>query len=292
MEVFRTGFALSKIKKPVCLFFALVTGILAITGCSPEMKLAKTYVKSHAAGPALVVFPDMVFKYNLKTDSLNLDGLSEEEKDSLLWFASDFIQNINDSAFLTQYEKGYLDGLKELGIKTYTEKNLDDFFNNDSNGFVVNVAQIQLEEQYYPYLDQIDLNGITYSHTQTLNALDINTWFEMRLVNNPEKPKVLFTENLLTDDYEGFFEQNPFTGQMQYFYHIDSLNTDKIYHDIYDLGKQYASYTFDYLLNKYLDSNLPQDLKSNRYLHYDPYRKSFYDAGENRFDEMDEPEEK
>ncbi len=285
LEDLRTGYLIKRTIKPLS-FIALILFILA--GCSPEVKLAKTYVKSQSPGPALVFFPDMVFKYNLKTDSLDLSGLSEEEKDSLLWFTSDFIQNIDDSTLLANYKKGYLHGLQSLGIKTFTEENMDEFFNGDSGGFVVNVAQIQLEEQYYPLEDQTDIEGITYSHTQTLNALDVNTWFEIRTVNKPEKAKVLFAENLLTDDYDGFFEPNPFTGEMQYFYQIDSLTLEKIYHDMYGLGEQYASYTFDYLINKYLDQHLPEEVRDDRYLHYDPYRKSFYDAGNNRFEEMED----
>ncbi len=261
---------------------------LVLTGCSPEIKLAKTYVKTFKQVPALVFMPRIIYKYNLKTDSLNLSGLSEAEKDSVLWFNSDFIQYINDSVFINNYLKGYLTALKQLGIKPYTEENMDGFFANDSGGFVVNVAQIELEEQYYPYTDEISIEGITYSHHHLLNAVDVSSWFEIKFVNNPDTTETLFAENLLTDDFEGFFEQNPFSMKIQYFYHLDSLTVDKIHDYAFDLGKIYASYTFDFLLNKFLKANLPQGEYYDNYWHYDIERKTFVIAGDDRFVPLDE----
>ncbi len=271
-------------------FFILISALalMFFTGCSPQIKLAKTYVKTFKSVPALVFMPKMVYKYNLKTDSLDLTGLTDMEKDSVLWFNSDFIQYIDDSVFLNNYKKGYLKALKQYGITPYTEENMDDFFANDSGGFVVNVAQIELEEQYYPYKDEINLDGISYSHLHLLNAVDVSSWFEIKFVENPDTTETLFAETLLTDDFEGFFEQNPFSLKIQYFYHLDSLSVKKIYDYAEDLGKIYASYTYDYLLNKYLRTNLPAGEQYNDYLHYDPDRKTFVFAGDDRFVPLDE----
>ena len=133
------------------LFLALcVLGLLIVTSCNPEKKLAKIYVNNRPIGQVLVFKPNMLYKYNLKTDSLDVNKLTEEEKDSVLWFTSDFIQYIDDSTFIDNYFKGYLYGLQQYGIKTYTEENMDDFFANpDSGSIVVNIAQIELEEQYF-----------------------------------------------------------------------------------------------------------------------------------------------
>lgn len=259
--------------------------ILISTGCSPEKKLAKSFVKSHITGPALIFTPDRVYKYNLKPDTSSASGLTQEQKDSIAWFSSDLIKYIDDSSFLANYKKGYMKELAAFHIKTYSGNQTDRFFNNDSGGFVVNIAQIELDEQFYTYHDQTDLNGIAYEHHHLLNALDVNSWFEVRLVNSPDSSHVLFSENLLTDDFDGFFEQNPFNNQMQYFFHLDSLTPNKIYRDAYDLGRTYADYTYDYLLNRYLDKHLPANLRSDKYFRYDPYRKVFFTAGdEDRFD--------
>ncbi len=280
----KTGNISKSIKLRVFFITFSIVILFIFSGCSAERKLSKTFVKSNNIGPALIFMPKVVYKYNLKTDILDSVKYSENEKDSILWFSSDFIQNIYDSVFLLNYQKGFIYELQQYGIKTYTSDSIDAFFNNDSNGFVVNVAQIELEEQYYPFVDSEDEEGITYTHKQQLNALDVSSWFEIRMVNNPEKVKMLFAENLLTDNFQGFFEQNPFTGQMQYFYHLDSLTVKDIYHDAYNLGRTYASYTFDYLLNKYLDSHLPPDMRSKHFLHYDIYRKIFYPAENDRFE--------
>jgi hypothetical protein len=282
--IFKTAFLPAR--KSTLLMSVLM--LIFFTGCTPEIKLAKTYVKTFNKIPALVFMPKMVFKYNLKTDSIDLTGLSDAEKDSLLWFNSDFIQYIDDSLFISSYQHGYLTALKQYGIIPFTEKNMDDFFANDSGGFVVNVAQIELEEQYYPYVDEMNLDGITYSHHHLLNALDVSSWFELKFVDNPDTTETLFAETMLTDDFEGFFEQNPFSLKIQYFYHLDSLTVEKIYNYADDLGKIYASYTYDYLLNKYLKANLSATGEFNGYLHYDPVKKAFIFAGNDRFVPLDE----
>ncbi len=275
-----------------CAFFlfgvVVLFTVFGLSGCSAEYRLAKTYTQSHFMGPVLLFMPEFIYKYNLKTDSLDLSGLTDAQKDSILWIHSDYVKKINDSIFLENYKSGYITGLQKYGIKVYDEQHSDKFFAGDSGGFVVNIAQIELEEQDYPFADTANVDGMTYTFHKTLNAVDISSWFNIKSVDNENANfPVLFAENLLTDDFDGFFKQNDFNGKIQYFYELDSLSVKKIYHYIFKLGQIYASYTYDYLLNKYLDDKLPENFRTDIFWHYDPYNKRFYSIGDNdRFESI------
>jgi hypothetical protein len=77
---------------------------------------------------------------------------------------------------------------------------------------------------------------------------------------------------------------NPFTGDVQYRYRIDSLHVS----DIYDLsayaGRKDAGFLFDFFLNQYIAFHMPQGLVPQYYLHYDRFRKTFAPTDDERFD--------
>jgi hypothetical protein len=243
-----------------------------------ERKVAKMFVQEAPAIHLTVKGPSFLYKYNRKTGILDtIPYHNQREKDSILWVHSDFIQHIADSIFIRRFMKGYRSELKKYGFQ------LGD---NPSNGSVyqVDVEQIEIEEQYYFYSDTALFDEDLYVHRQFLNALDVSAWFKIKgpLVKSKEG-KVLFAENLLTDNLDGHFDLNPYTGQIRYLYKLDSLTVKKIYNYAQNLGRTYAGYTFDYLLNAYLNSHVSDFHRSKRYWRYDPYRQKFFFALDDRF---------
>ncbi len=244
-----------------------------------ERKLAKEFVAQASKISISVTPPPFLYKYNLKTgifDSISYQN--KRERDSILWTHSHFIQHIVDSVFIRDYMKGYTTELKKYGLHVITKSN------SDSNAYEVSVSQIELEEQYYLYADTAYYGNDVYAYYQSLNALDISSWF---LLHEPllsgKSGKVLFAENLLTDNIDGHFDVDPYSGKIKYLYQFDSLTVKKIYTYAQNLGRTYAGYTFDYLLNTFLGKNTPASRRTKRYWRYDPYRKKFFFALKDRF---------
>lgn len=269
----------------------LVSGLLVsgtVSGQS-ERKMAKAFISLARPSRILLIKPELIYKYNQKSDlpdSLSL--VSNEKKDAYLWNHAVFIRSISDSIFLTHFVKGYTKELKEFGIQVYGSDQTGLFFSKGGNAEVVNIAQIELDEQDYLYTDTafIDENK-AYVFRKKLNALDVNFWFEFSRVNATEEDssdhKVLFVENLLTDQLDGGFQEKEVSGKLYYPFRIDTLTVPKIYTYIEDIGRTYADYTFDYLLNQFLDSHMPPGRRSRHYWRYDPYRKHLFEATTDRF---------
>ncbi len=255
----------------------LTTALLSVALFSmgqSERKLAKEFVAQAPKISVSVTPPPFLYKYNLKTGILDsISYHNKREKDSILWVHSDFIQHIVDSVFIQRYMKGYVSELKKYGLHVIKNDTLI------NNAYSVNVAQIELEEQYYFFSDTAYYGNDVYVHHQFLNALDVSSWFSLRGPLLPGKSgKILFAENLLTDNIDGHFEIDPYSGEIKYLYRLDSLTVKKIYNYAQNLGRTYAGYTFDYLLNTFLDKKLPASRRTDRYWRYDPYRKRFFFA--------------
>ncbi|VAW30323.1 hypothetical protein MNBD_BACTEROID07-1190 [hydrothermal vent metagenome] len=261
----------------------LLTTVLLLLGLltmgQSERKLAKEFVAQASKISIRVKPPLFLYKYNLKTgifDSISYQN--KREKDSLLWVHSRFIQHIVDSVFIQDYMKGYTRELKKYGMHVVTKSK------SDNNTYTASVSQIMLEEQYYFFSDTAYYGRDVYVHHQFLNALDVSSWF---LLHGPLLPgksgKILFAENLLTDNIDGHFDINPYSGNVEYLYQLDSLTVKKIYTYAQNLGRAYAGYTFDYLLNTFLNKYIPASRRTKRYWRYDPYRKRFFFAMDDRF---------
>ncbi len=248
-----------------------------------ERKMAKAFVSIASAGiPVQVRPPAFLYKYNLKTGVLDsVSYANTRQKDSILWVHSDFIRRIDDSVFISRFMKGYLSELKMYGFR------LQDTVTGN-NGYRIHVAQIELEEQFYPYADTAYYGNDVYVHRQRLNALDVSSWFQVQgpMVKGA-KGKVLFAENLLTDNLEGHFDVDPYSGDIKYLYTLDTLTVKKIYSYAQNLGRTYAGYTFDYLLNAFLRQKVPASKRNKHYWRYDPYRKKFFYAYDDRFVPLD-----
>ncbi len=271
------------------IFIILIFPLLFIlNSCSVEYKIAKEFVDAPKNISLLVFTPDYIFKNNLKTYEYPVyDSLSADELDSALFFNSLFLQNINDSIFFENYLNNLNIGLSIYGINVFPEYMLDSFLLVQSEAYILNIAQIELEEYIMPYIAEEYFDEYLYSETIDLNAVNINSWFEITKLNSEENnKKVLYASHLVFDDMKGSFSQNVFTGEITFSYKIDQMTENDIYELSALLGTKYADYTYDYLLNNYIINHLPENYHSDKYLHYNPYRKILTPAYDDCFIEM------
>ena len=272
-------------KKHIYLILLLFV-ILFITSCSYDRKLAKQFVESNPDISILVIPTNDIFKVNMKRDELGDDTLDMDEWqiDSMLMAKSLFLKDISDSIFLESYYNSFFDELDKLHIKTYTEDYVDSFLFIKSPAFLLNIAQIEVDEYIKEFSDSEDYNDFVYTKTLPLNAVSINTWFEIsRLNNNKGSRRVFFAEDEVSDNAYGYFSENLFTGQVSYKYFLREMELEDIYRKCEDLGEKYAGYVFDYIMNSYISRNFPADRKRKYYMHYKRSINSFEPAYDDRF---------
>ncbi len=255
-----------------------------LASCSTERKLATQFIKTGSHKSVLILAPDFIYKTSLKKDILDSLEITDETLfDSVLFANSLFLKEIDDSKFIDNYLLGLEKELKVFGLNVFREDRTADFMEVDSNAFIINVAQLEVEEDYYFYRDETKYYDNYFYHDHQLNSATVNSWFEISKINEDQNTRqVYFTEDVVIDDVDGEFTLDLFNSEVKYFFTIDTLKTDELYDYAYLLGRTYGGYTFDLLLNQYLDDAL-QRPSEDRYWRYDPNTKAFFTATDDKF---------
>jgi hypothetical protein len=237
----------------------------------------------------MIIPADYIFKNNLKlSETGDTTGKSGNQTDSLLMAKSLFLKDISDSVFLETFINSMIAEFEKLGIKVYVN-NTDTFLFLSSPAFVLNIAQLEVEETILNHKDTEDYEGTTYYKTIKTNAVNVNSWFELSWLNpKKEGRKLFFASETIADIVDGYFTQNLITGQVYYKYDIIEMDVDVIYRYCELLGIRYAGYTFDYLMNQYIISNFPQDRKIRYFMHYNRYYNTLDPTWDERFEVIEE----
>jgi len=255
------------------------------TSCSIEKKFAREYIKNDSTRTVLLMQHDYIYKKSLKEWEIDsADKLDEWTLDSLLWANSMFLQFIDDSLFLHYYVSNYIGELENHGFKIYREDSLMSFLSGKNNAFIVNMAQLEIEEYIMPIQEEEQFGDYVYYEVVDLNAINLNSWFEISRVNDEEDVALFFASHYLTDEMEGYFRYYFFTGEVGFNYEVDTIPMTNIYKLSALAGYVYAGYTFDYLMNKYIDKRMMQEGRDRSKIYYHYSRRGKY------IDEADEEE--
>lgn len=266
----------------------LLSGLFLVIGVPLQAQSARSVARDFAKDirenhrTILIHEPAFLYKFNLKlNNNKRYAHLSKKQLDSLAYAKSAFVKNIKDSLFLHFFSIGYVGELKKYGFQPFIGKmpipsNKPDYY--------ANIVQTELDERYYPYTDTAYLDEKAYVFDKSLNALDVSFWFKVYKAgtDNPNADSVYFAENLLVDDLEGQFSMAN-NGTLVYYYKINKLTISKIYQYASGLGKDYADFTFDQLMNNYIKKRVPPSKIKGKYWHYDPVYKDLYPGDYDRF---------
>ncbi|MCK9452026.1 MAG: hypothetical protein M0Q90_10070 [Bacteroidales bacterium] len=263
------------------LMFSTVLG-----GCSAQKKLAKQYVEQSSEWGVLVLMPEHIFKFNERydRDEKGMSQLSEFEKNQELLSQTLLMNTLNDSLVRVIFENAYLNTLRNYNVKVYTEPDFQDFYERDSLSWIVNVAQLELQEFIENYEDEDMFYGMSYLKVVPLNAINLAVWVEISQLNQSnQEAKVYFTDQNLFDQLESEFIYDFYTSQVNYYYSIDSLKTQDIYDFAGFMGRLSASYTYDQILNNKLEYELPKTEAEILFYRYDPFAKRLFSTEFDRF---------
>jgi hypothetical protein len=259
--------------------------LILLTSCYAEWRLARSYIKSEPEVSILLLPTHYVFKTNLKTFEVsNRNKMSQPELDSALMENSIFLREISDSVFLETFINSMIIEFEKLGYAIYSEHYLDSFLLRNTPAIILHIAQIELEEHYVVHEDEEQFGDFIYYKNFDLNAVTFNFWFELSVLNDQQyPPQVFYASETLTDQINGYFTENLFTGKVNYRYHISALDLDVIYRYARIFGEQYAGYTFDHLMNRHIYKNHPRGKEPRYYMHYKRWNNTINPTTKDRF---------
>lgn len=266
------------------LFGIILSAVLG--SCSPQKKLAKQFTEQAPDWGVLVLMPEQIFKLNERydRDEKGMSQLSEFEKNRELVTQTLLLNTLNDSILRGIFENAYLNTLSRYDVKVYAESDFEEFYKRDSLGWIVNVAQLELQEFIEDYEDEDMFYGMSYMQTVPLNAINMAVWVEISQLNESnQEAQAYFTDQNLFDQLESEFVYDFFTSTVNYHYSIDSLKTQDIYDFAGFMGRLTASYTYDQILNNKLENKLPQTQSERLFYRYDPFVKRLFSTEFDRF---------
>ena len=269
----------------------IMSALTLMSACSTEHKLANDFLKHRDSLSVMIIEPDYLFKTNLNKPAMGgFDALSTEVQQQLLYDSSLFLQHITDSVLIQNYITSMMQTLEKYSIKAMNQRQLPEFLTTNGDAWQVSLVQLELEESLMPYRAQeIFEDSIVYFEDFELQKAGLNSWFEIVKVNDhQETSDVLYANHYFTDELDGRFADNIFTGEVTFRYNLFPLESEDIYTLASEAGATYAGYIFDYLMNYYILQNLPPNQTLRSWLHYDHDGRMLYPAGDQRFIFLDE----
>ncbi len=243
-------------------FLGLLFALL-LTSCQTEKKLAKKYMAERPNIDAAVYFPE---KADVKV-----------EYNSQLGKQTEVLNNFNQDLFLDVMYNAYAQSLGDYGVNVYVPEDIDKV-PVDSTHWLVVLSRTEISGRITEYEDYLFSDMDEYSYKHQLNTVNVASWFE---VNDGDWKPVLFCEHNLMDGFDSKSNFNLWENQIEYNYTIDTLELKDVYNYAVYLGKLYAGYTYDYMMNSYVGKELQKmNYGYQIMLRYDPYKKQLRYAEE------------
>ena len=238
----------------------IIIGILAmvvLAGCGSEFKLANRFVERSRQTQAAVYFPETAQVTLVQAE----DGTYTEVLDSL-----------NQNVFLDVMYLAYADEMKAYGVNVYIPDD-PDHVPVDSTHWLVILSKVEIQGLISDYVDYLFDFSDEYSYSFHLNTVNVASWFD---INDGTWHPTLFDEHNLMDNFNSYVTQNSLQGA-QYHYEIKPILADDVYNYAVYLGRRYATFTYDYMMNCYIGGEMKRDNDTARFkLRWDPFEKSLF----------------
>ena len=259
--------------------------VLLTTACSPERKLAHTYLKQYKGNGIMIVPLFELYKDNLTINYDTNQKYSDEQFDSIAWAQSCYMQYISDSVFLTNFTNSLINELNTIGFDVYVDGSSDLFLALPDPKWMVQIAQLQLNEKYSNDSRQAFslTNGESYYKDFRVNQVSLDSWFEVSRTNTENK-QVLYLNGYIQDNLKVGIDFDVIEGRAGLLANRDSITIDDVYRMADESGQKHAELLFDYFLNDYIRENLPPGIINRQYFHYDQASKSLKRGLKERFD--------
>jgi len=253
----------------------LIGVVLALmTSCQTDLKLAKKFVAERTDIQTAVYFPE---KAEVKV-----------EYNTQLGKKTEVLNGFSQDLFLDVMYGSYADAMKAYGVNVYVPEDIDNV-QVDSTHWLVMLSRMEISGRITQYEDYLFSDTDEFSYKHALNTVNVASWFE---INDSVWMPVLYCEHNLMDGFDSKTDYSFWSGKLDYDYTIDTLELKDVYNYAVYLGKLYAGYTYDYMMNSYVRTELKNqhlDYYDRYMLRYDPYEKQLrYAADGDYFIELGE----
>lgn len=275
-------------RNPAARLIMLAVLLLPVTACNAEKKMARQLVQTADSISVCLMEPAFLLMQNLKTWEIPAyDSIPKNLRDSVAFFHSRYLQYIDDSLFMNHYTQTLKKELVKYGIRLFPQDSMNSFLASGGTLYLINVAQFNLEEYQEPFKKSLQFDTTLYKWEIWCNALALNVWYEVSVLNVPDqKMKLLFGNMYVRDNVDGRFSGDPFAGTIRYLYNVDTIDVNSSYRLAGRTARIHANYLFDYILNERLARKEGSARPPEEYLHYDPEKRKIRKAGEYRLTEI------
>lgn len=228
-----------------------------LTSCGSEVWLANRFVVESQKARVAVYFPEEA-QVTFIEDS---DGSYSRVLDS-----------VDQNQFLDIMYEAYAEGLRSYGLDVYVPEDPENI-QVDSLHWLVILSNVEMQGKYTEYVDHLFDFIDNYDYTFTLNTVNVASWFE---VNAGEWLPTLYDEYNLCDDFDSYVTRSRENGT-QYHYNITPLKAKDVYDFAVYMGKRHAAFTYDYMMNRYISSEMRLKNTEPRFkLRWDPNESTYY----------------
>lgn len=230
---------------------------LMLCSCGSEIALSNRFIAQTKTARVAVYFPEEA-QVSLIPDS---DGSYSKVLDS-----------VDQNQFLDIMYEAYADGLRSFGLEVYVPEDPENV-QVDSLNWLVILSNVEMQGLYKEYVDYLFDFIDEYNYAFSLNTVNVASWYE---INDGEWLPALFDEYNLCDDFESHVTHSKKDGT-QYHYNITPLKVSDVYDFAVYLGKRHASFTYNYMLNRFVASGMKAKNVEPRFkLRWDPVEETYY----------------
>ena len=251
---------------------SVLAAILLLLSCSEQQSVARRFVKNNRKTVVALYLPDRLEKRNLRDDSIpeNLADSSLQTQIAYLEKQIKVIDKIDNDKFLDIIYLTMQSTLKDYGLSVeYWETETSQ---PDSTHWVIDIPRIEVTEVCEPqrFCDWVDYNK--YCLDVPVDLINVAAWFNL---SNDTTSTMTFTEQNYFNDTDVSFDvdyRNNIVAKVS----CDTISIDGFYKFASVLGRLYAGYCYDFMMNKYIDNQGDDAINDVYRYRYDPYERYFY----------------
>ena len=255
------------------LILILSAAVLLLLACSEQQGVARRFVKNNRNTVVALYVPQKLVKRNMRNDSIpeHLADSSLQIQIEHLEKQVKVIDKIDDDKFLDIIYLNMTKTLKDYGLTVeYWE---DSISQPDSTHWVIEIPRIEITEanEKQRFCDWV--YGNRYCLDVPVDLVNVAVWFNLA---NDTTSTMTFTEQNYLNDTDVVFDIDYERNKVISKTYCDTINIDGFYKFATILGRLYAGYCYDFMMNKYIDNHEVGTIDTiNRY-RYDPYERYFY----------------
>ena len=255
------------------LVLILSAAFLLLLSCSEQQSVARRFVKNNRNTVVALYLPDRLEKRNLRNDSIPeyLADSSLQTQIAYLEKQVKVIDKVNDDKYLDIIYLTMQETLKDYGLSVEYWEN--ETLQPDSTHWVIEIPRIEITEVCEPqrFCDWVFEHR--YCADVPVDLVNVAVWFNLA---NDTTSTMTFTEQNYFNDTDVVFDIDYQNNRVITKTYCDTINIDGFYKFATILGRLYAGYCYDYMMNKYIDNHSVESNDTINRFRYDPYERYFY----------------